>query len=1238
MNRHFVLLWLVALCLPISVQAQLQRGYMGHIYDYLENTDVFEAGQEEGHAFWIPEKNLSLNGNWKFYFANTPEEIPQVFFLPNYNVKRWSNIEVPSNWEMQGFGDAMFRNTTTPFRANPPYVPRDYNPTGAYRTTFRIPANWSGEQVFLRFEKVASASFVWLNGQEVGYNEGGQEPAEYNITKYLKQGENTLAVLVTKYSDGYYMEQQDYWRLAGIFDDVWLFATPSTRLFDWQVITDLDDQYRDATLKVNAWVKTYDGASSDGLQVKMQLMDAAGREVTTLQDNVRNGAVQVERLISNPLKWTSETPNLYTLNMQLTDAEGKVIDQAVQQIGFKETKIADGVFYLNGVPLKVNAQNSHMQHPEWGHMMKEEVIRQDMEILKQFNFNAVRTSHYPPVNRYLQLANEYGLFIIDETGDEAHASERISRDSTYMKMYQERVRRMVLRDRNYPCILFWSAGNESGEGDMISEVIKEGRRYDSTRYWMYGGNAYSHPAEDIIGPRYPTPEELDLQVGLRGDGDNRPSFMDEYLSVAGNGGGALDDFWRVIYAQPRSMGGAIWDFVSPGLTQTARQLKDSSPYGTMAHLMGNAQLVKLGKKNPDTVLDLNGHDQWVEVYRSENVEISSDKLTISMRVFPRALISDCGSFITKGSNQLGIQQNGKEDIYFYLYTDKLYKAEGKLPADWEDHWHDMLAVYDGAKMTLSIDGTVIATQEASGKIHNYPFPLNIGRNAQTHGQETKVHICDAQIDKVALFTEALEAAELTPEKAVLWLDFEEETRSDTYFSYGIGARTYGSIWPDRTPQPEMWQMKKSAQPLSFTLLSAEDGTVEVWNRNHFVNASIYDIRWEIQADGETVASGTLALDVAPLSKKVVKVPYAKPSIQAGKEYRLLLSTTLKQDEVWAKKGHEVAWEQLDLPWSQPATEERAVSGASFQQTEEGVTVSGNGFSYTFNKDGQLVSMVMGDKELLRSPLKLNVWRAPLANEQDSWNAFRSRGASWDNNIGLMLANEYYSAGLDQVRYVPLSMEVRQVDGKVYVSVRNFSKIGGDAIERHDTYVFGAIYKGFEERYDYQIDGAGTITLKHQVTPEGTMPAWLPRIGLTVTLDEGLQQVGYYGRGPEENYPDRKSGYKVGVYQTTVDDMYEPYLIPQDHGLRTDNRWLNLTDAEGRGLHIQMNELFNFSASPYSTENLTRATYQYQLRKQGAVTLNLDYATSGVGCTARGIFAPYRVYPQAYERILTIQIR
>ena len=242
MRINYLFIVLVTMMMPLCADAQVQHGYMDHLYDYLENTSVYEEGQEEGHAYALPVHSLSLNGKWEFFFANTPEEIPNQFYNPKFNVNRWKNIEVPSNWEMQGFGDKLFRNVHAPFKANPPYVPREYNPTGAYRTTFRIPVDWNGEEVFLRFEKVASASFVWLNGHQVGYNEGAQEPAEYNITRYLKRGENTLAVMVTKYCDGYYMEGQDYWRLAGIFDDVTVFATPKTRLFDWQVITDLDDQ------------------------------------------------------------------------------------------------------------------------------------------------------------------------------------------------------------------------------------------------------------------------------------------------------------------------------------------------------------------------------------------------------------------------------------------------------------------------------------------------------------------------------------------------------------------------------------------------------------------------------------------------------------------------------------------------------------------------------------------------------------------------------------------------------------------------------------------------------------------------------------------------------------------------------------------------------------------------------------------------------------------------------------
>ncbi|MBR1543112.1 MAG: DUF4981 domain-containing protein [Bacteroidaceae bacterium] len=1226
-------------CIP----AFAQQGFMSHIYDYLENTQVFEQGQEEGHAYYIPQSSLSLNGKWKFFFADVPEGIPQDFYQTGFNDSKWGTIAVPSNWEMQGYGDKLFRNVHAPFKANPPHVPREYNPTGAYRTSFNLPADWNGQEVFLRFEKVASASFVWVNGQEVGYNEGAQEPSEYDITPYLKKGKNTVAVMVTKYSDGYYLEGQDYWRLAGIFDDVWVMATPKTRLMDWQVITDLDEQYLDADLQVKAFVKNY-GASVNGLQVKALLTDGKGAQVAEMQGNVPSvGERQIaetlmNRHIANPLKWTSETPNLYALRLQLLQ-DGRVVDEVNTRIGFKETKIIGETFYLNGVPLKVNAQNSHMQHPEMGHAMTEDVIRKDFEILKQFNFNAVRTSHYPPVNKYLELADEYGLFVIDETGDEAHATEQVSSDDSFLGMYQERVRRMVLRDRNHPCVLFWSAGNESGEGPLIGEVIKEGKRYDPTRSWMYGGNAYSHPAEEIIGPRYPTPEELDLQVGLHGDGDIRPSFMDEYLSVAGNGGGGLDDFWRVIYDHPRTMGGAIWDFVSPGLTEQVRLLKDSSPYNTPAHLMGNARLVK-GRNG--TVLDLNGHDQWVEVYRADNVEISGDQLTITMQTYPRKLISSCGSFITKGSKQFGIQQEGKEDITFYIYTDKLHKATGKLPANWENNWHQLYAVYDGSEIRLMIDSKEVAKAEAKGDIRNLPMPLNIGRNEEIHGQETDVYICDAQIDKVGVFDKALKVDELSPDKSVLWLDFESETNEGTFFSYGIGARTYGSIWPDRTPQPEMWQMKKSVQPLSFTLLDAANGEVEVWNRNHYLPASHYDNSWQIECEGKVLASGTLDIHTAALQKEVVKVPYSL-NMEAGKEYFLRISSKLKQDELWAKKGFEVSWDQLPLNPISNLNGQRPMfngqrSTVNLSKNEDGYTITGYDFSYRFNTDGLLCSIVKAGKELLKEPLKLNVWRAPLANEQDQWNSWRALSRDMFSSVyGMQLATVYYAANLDHLTYTPLQVEAVEGDGKVYIKVRDFMQFGSPTVARQDSYIFGAQYNGYEENYLYVIHSDGTLTVNHELTPQGTMPMWLPRIGLTMTLDKSLQQVDYYGRGPQENYPDRKTGYAVGQYHNTVDGMYEPYLIPQDYGLRTDNRKMRLSDSEGRGIEVSMNELFNFNVSNYSTENLTKAVYQYQLRKQDGVTLNLDYATSGVGCTARAIFPAYRALPTAYKRIINIKL-
>ena len=1238
-------------CLFLNGYSQ-KKEFLSDIYSFLENPSVFETNQEEGHTIIIPYagiaealKNdrsrstgyLSLNGTWKFHFSENPSGTIPGFYFKNFDDSKWDTIHVPSNWEMQGFGDPLFRNMTTPFHPNPPFIPREYNPTAEYRRTFMVPSSWNGKEIFLRLEKTASASFIWINGLEVGYNEGAQEPAEYDITRYIKPGKNGIAVIVYKYSDGYYLEDQDYWRLAGIFDDVWLCARNKTFLSDWFAITEPDKEYQNFNLVLNTDFRNCSSSPSELISLRATLLGPAGAKVKMLTSDkftVTPGEKKSIRLtaeIPSPAPWSAESPSLYRLVFEILNSAGEVSEAAAGTIGFKKSEIRKGVYYLNGKPVKLNGINSHMQHPELGHAMNGETIRKDFTILKQFNINCVRTSHYPPVNRYLELADEYGLYIVDETGDEAHAAEYLSDNKQWEGMYRERARRMVLRDRNHPSVLFWSAGNESGEGENICSVIEEGKKFDPTRYWMYGGNAFSHRCEEIIGPRYPRIFELLTKVYQVPDTvDPRPSFLDEYLAVTGNGGGGLDEYWDLFNRYPRSMGGAIWDFVSTGLTGKVRLLRDASPHNILVSIMGRAKLVEgpSGK-----AVDLNGHDQWIEAYRDDALDICGDRLTLSLKVFPRVLNSSSGPLITKGSWQFGLNQAGKDSLRFYLTTDKRYSVSTPLPPTWLDSWHHVAAYYNGSEAWINIDGKESRKIRVSGKIRNTPYPVNIGRDAESQGQETSDYLCDAKIDHAGIFTEVISFSRLSNpddevrKSAAIWLDFEEECDRGTFYSYGIGARTYGAIWPDRRPQPELWQIKKSGQPVTIKMSDPSRGEIEITNRYLFTSLSKLDAIWLLKSDSQVVSNGKLNLDLDPLKTAKVIVPYKLPvTIDPRAEYRLVISFRLKEDKLWARKEDEVAWDEFMIP-----TEHKVIDRKVFKpplrviEHVDTVTIMGSGFSYGFSrKTASLVSLTVNGKEMLKSGPVLNLWRPPLANDLDEWGYGWSNGTHRVDGFGRVAATEWYSTGLKDMKTSVTGFEIEDGDN------------GGAVIKTSNVMTLGGGWGAFINKFRYIIEPGGEMKIEHTVIPDGVVPSWLPRVGLEWILDKNLENVTWYGRGPQENYPDRKSGYRTDIYRSTVREMYEPYLIPQDYGLRTDTRWVKMTGKEGTGIEFSGSSLFNFSAWPYSSENLTKALYTFQLQPSDGITFNFDYATSGVGCTATSVSPQYQVKPLRYDFTVTVR--
>lgn len=561
-----------------------------------ENEHIFAINKEPGKATFIPfasvnemkadpsyakpwERNRSsryklLNGNWKFNWVKQPEERPAKFYRMDFDDSGWGEIPVPSNWEMHGYGTPIYTNITYPFRNNPPFiqgqkgytVEKEPNAVGSYRTEFTMPSDWTDKEVFITFGGVYSAMYVWVNGKKVGYSQGANNDARFDITKYVKPGKsNLLAVEVYRWSDGSYLEDQDMFRLSGIFRDVYLTASPKTMLADLHLTSDLSSRYDKGTLKVKGSIKNY-GKKDNKASIRVELISPDGRRLKQFSSSlaaVKAGEiidVDTKGAIRDPELWSAETPALYTVNVELLDGDGKLLEATTRKFGFRNIEIRDDKVYINGSLTMFKGANHHDIHPRLGKAVPLETMVKDVLMFKRHNLNTMRTSHYPKDTRMYELCDYYGIYVMDEADQECHGNMSITDTPSWMDAFVDRAVRMVQRDKNHPCVIFWSLGNESGGGCNVVAERDAVKALDNSRPIHYEG---MNDCADIDSRMYPSIESMiETDKAQR----NKPFFLCEYAHAMGNAIGNLDEYWDYIeYNSDRMIGGCIWDWVDQAL-------------------------------------------------------------------------------------------------------------------------------------------------------------------------------------------------------------------------------------------------------------------------------------------------------------------------------------------------------------------------------------------------------------------------------------------------------------------------------------------------------------------------------------------------------------------------------------------------------------------------------------------------------------------------------------------------
>lgn len=1059
-------MWLLLLLANASVPVISQNA------PHWENPAVIEINKEPGrmvfHSWGHAQKALngevaeafhqSLDGRWYFHLARNPEQRPADFFLPDYDYSLWDRIEVPGNWEVQGYDLPIYVNHPYEFAdprtpitdlqngPEPPRVPRDYNPVGSFRHSFHLADSWAGREIFIHFGSVKSAFFLWINGEMVGYSQGSKLPTEFNITAYVKPGQvNQMAVQVFRWSDASYLECQDFWRISGISRRVFLYSQPRLRIKDFEVVSVLDDRYRDGRLWLYTEIASHQPQTQD-LRLEYRLLDketeiARGEQAAKVTAG-ENILLAFHKELPGIIPWSAENPYLYTLLISLKDRRGRVLESTRARIGFRSVEIKRGQLLVNGVPITLKGVNIHEHHPETGHVLTEEMMQEDIRLMKQFNINAVRLSHYPFPERWYELCDEHGLYVVDEANIESHGlyyGERsLAHHPDWELAHVNRIERMIQRTRNHPSVIIWSMGNEAGNGvnfyagyhaakaaDRTQRPVQYERVEIGSRFQlMFDWNS------DIIVPQYPSPSTFEW-FGQRVL--DRPFIPSEYAHSMGNSTGNFQEYWDAINKYPQLQGGFIWDWVDQGLRHTDAEGRSFFAYG--------------------------GH-------------------------FGEGMPSD-GNFL-----------------------------------------------------------------------------LN------------------------------------------------------------------GIVFPDRSIQPALYEVKKAHESVRFSLLFSNERMARVLVENLYDFTALDQLEYVayIKADGKKLKSIVVPSPAAqPHTSQVLVLDIGGVEIQPATEYFLHFEVRTAKATAMVPAGHVVANEQLRLPWkADPLKPERIIPGLALWQQEGELRLENEQLRVVFDtRSGRMTQYRWQGTEFLsqgQGPTP-DLWRAVTDN---------------DFGNGMHLNNIAWKKAAMDAEVIGFTVEA----------------LAAGIYEVFVTWALPQVSSRWETRYT--VMGDGRVHLCNTLQASEVETSDIPRVGMVMYLKPEFEHLTWYGRGPWENYYDRRTSAFVDVYQSHVNDQMVPYIRPQENGNKTGVRWAALTDAAGAGLMMisdrdHEREGLEITAMPFASVDFdARVYYDYgpvhlekvyieQVKARDEIRWNIDFGQRGVaginswgaGPLEKYLLAPVRSYSYGF---------